>query len=170
MYASEEDLLEAFTKYRRAYMQLQTAPHLGLEGHLLVCDCSGVHCHGAFILEAAQTRLEYRSELNTSAAPISTAQAVQGGAKVIEAQAVEIEPETAQKQAPTFAAPRMVSTYKPESGREYLGRAAMSKRAGISLRSLDYYRAQGLLRSWFVKGKNRVYFDVLKTLEELNAF
>jgi hypothetical protein len=58
---------------------------------------------------------------------------------------------------------------KPQEGREYLPRVQMSQRAGVSLRTLDYYKAQGLVTFWYVKGKNRVLFDVAKTLEQINA-
>jgi len=57
---------------------------------------------------------------------------------------------------------------EPQEGPEYLPRVEMSQRAGLSLRTLDYYKEQGLLTFWYVKGKNRILFDVAKTLDQIN--
>ena len=54
-----------------------------------------------------------------------------------------------------------------ENQPKYAGRVEMAKIAGISPRTLDYWRAKGIATKWHIYGANRVVFDVAATLREI---
>lgn len=170
--ATAEELHAALLKYQREYVLFATAPHLALRGHLLVCDCDGRACHAEFIAEVA-AEYEHRQTLQNLATVVpSTASAAQAatarevrkkeqGEERSKEQGKERSEESAQPVAPFAGDPGAANAA------EQLGRVQMAKRAGVSVRTLDTYRAEGHLSAWYVKGKNRVMFDAVRTLEQI---
>lgn len=158
--ATAEELHTALLKYRREYATLHTAPHLALRGHLLVCDCDGRACHAEFIAEVAAEYEQRKTLQNLATVVPSTASAAQA------AQAA-----TAREDEKTAEDVGRVGAFAGDPGAanaaEQLGRVQMAKRAGVSVRTLDTYRAEHLVTAWYVKGKNRVMFDAVRTLEQI---
>lgn len=162
--ATAEELHAALLKYQREYVSKVTAPHLALRGHLLVCDCDGRSCHAEFIAEVA-AEYEHRQTLQNLATVVpSTASASQA------ATAREVRKKE-QGEERSNGSGQPVAPYAGDPGAanaaEQLGRVQMAKRAGVSVRTLDTYRAEGHLSAWYIKGKNRVMFDAVRTLEQI---
>lgn len=162
--ATAEELHAALLKYQREYVSFATAPHLALRGHLLVCDCDGRACHAEFIAEVA-AEYEHRKTLQNLATVVPSTASAAHAANAREVrkkeQGEELSEEGGQPVAPFAGNPGAAHAA------EQLGRVQMAKRAGVSVRTLDTYRAEGHLSAWYVKGKNRVMFDAVRTLEQI---